>query len=162
MICACGCGALLPEGGAWNRSYAFTSCKRKVKNEVRRERSNPGGARKAGTQPKSVAVYELEARWNGECLIHPSKHAARKVYIKRHGHLPSNIAVCHTCDQPNCILDAHHFAGTWGDNVRDAVKKGRHSCFRKGGIRFGGPHTDEARAKISAAAKRMWEARRAG
>jgi hypothetical protein len=50
----------------------------------------------------------------------------------RHGALPSTIAVCHTCDNPNCINDAHHFAGTWGDNVRDAVAKGRHACLRRG------------------------------
>jgi hypothetical protein len=109
---------------------------------------------------KTLEQYESEARRVGPCLIHPSWRVARKIYMMRHGTLPPNIAVCHTCDDPLCILDAHHFAGTWGDNVRDAVRKGRHSCFRKGGVRFAGPHTDDTKKKISAASLRMWEVRR--
>jgi hypothetical protein len=117
---------------------------------------------KRGRKPYTLEQYESGATQVGECLIHPSWRVARKVYIMRHGPLPSHIAVCHTCDNPKCILDAHHFAGTWADNVRDAVRKGRHSCFRKGGVRFSGPHTQEARLKISQASTRMWEARRDG
>lgn len=78
---------------------------------------------------KTVSQYESEAEVVGDCLIHESAGAARKVYIRRHGNIPSDVAVCHTCDNPKCILDAHHFIGSWKDNVRDAVIKGRHSCF---------------------------------
>jgi hypothetical protein len=82
---------------------------------------------------KTVRQYEAEAERIGACLIRPSgRGAARRVFILRHGEIPSNIAVCHTCDNPRCIEDAHHFKGTWGDNVRDAVRKGRHSCFQNG------------------------------
>jgi hypothetical protein len=75
----------------------------------------------------------------------------------RHGELPSNIAVCHTCDNHCCIADDHHFPGTWADNVRDSVAKGRHSSLRKGGVRFSGPHTAEAKAKIGADSKKRWD-----
>jgi hypothetical protein len=64
--------------------------------------------------------------------------------------------VCHTCDNPKCIKDKHYFEGAWKDNVQDEVRKGRHSCFRKGGVRFSGAHTAEAKIKISEAAKKMW------
>lgn len=105
---------------------------------------------------KTVKQYELEAAVIGKCLIHPAYGVARKLYMLRHGNLPSHIAVCHTCDNSKCIKDKHHFPGTWGDNVRDAVSKGRHSCFRKGGIRFSGTHTSVAKKKISEASKRRW------
>ena len=109
---------------------------------------------------KTIQQYEVEAVWQGDCLVSPRGcGVARKVYILRHGTLPSHIAVCHKCDNPKCIADKHHFKGTWADNVHDSVKKGRHSCFRKGGIRFGGKHTLEAKAKIGAASKKMWAKR---
>lgn len=109
---------------------------------------------------KTVAVYEAEAEWSGECLIHPAHGVARKCYKMRHGALTTEQYVCHRCDNPFCIRDEHHFIGSCGDNVRDAVAKGRHSCFRKGGVRFSGTHTPEVRKKISEASNRMWESRR--
>ena len=112
---------------------------------------------------KALAQYEAEATRVGECLISPlGVGVARKVYILRHGPLPSRIAVCHTCDNPRCIEDAHHFAGTWKDNILDAVRKGRHSCFqnaiKKGERRkgFGADRSPEATAKISAGLKRAY------
>lgn len=109
---------------------------------------------------KTVQDFENEAIWVGGCLVHPSVLAPRKIYKLRHGPLTTKQYVCHRCDTIGCLLDEHHFIGTARDNTQDAVKKGRHSGFRKGGVRFSGHHTDEAKAKISAASKRMWEKRR--
>jgi hypothetical protein len=81
---------------------------------------------------KTVKQYVDEARREGKCLVHPSHGAARKVYMLRHGPLDSDVAVCHTCDNPFCILDKHHFQGSWLDNVQDAVRKRRHACCRHG------------------------------
>lgn len=74
--------------------------------------------------PKPVKQYEKEARRVGACLVHPNR-CARIVYKKRHGDVPSYLFVCHTCDNPWCIEDKHHFLGTLQDNVHDAMIKGR-------------------------------------
>jgi len=113
---------------------------------------------------KKLSEYEAQAvRSESGCLLHPGKgHIARIVYQLRHGAINNRrIAVCHTCDTPQCIEDAHHFLGTWKDNVRDAVTKGRHSCFKncaKEGEPFrGGPHTQEVKRKIGEASTALWE-----
>lgn len=82
---------------------------------------------------KTIEEYEREAvQAEGGCLLHPTKQPARKVFQLRHGPLSKKQYVCHRCDTPNCIADEHHFIGTCGDNVRDAVAKRRHSSCRRG------------------------------
>jgi hypothetical protein len=41
--------------------------------------------------------------------------------------LPKNVAVCHTCDNRLCLEQSHHWTGSWGDNLRDCARKGRHT-----------------------------------
>jgi hypothetical protein len=79
--------------------------------------------------PMPVKWYEDRSRWVNGCLVYKLS-IARRIYERRHGKLSRWIFVCHTCDNPYCILDAHHFLGTPGDNIRDSVSKGRHSCLR--------------------------------
>ena len=96
--------------------------------------SAPALRKKPGAKPKPLEVYEAEAKWDldGVCLIHPTHGVARRVYQLRHGQLLTKQYVCHHCDNPFCIRDDHHFLGSCGDNVRDAVAKGRHSCCKTG------------------------------
>lgn len=55
----------------------------------------------------------------------------RLAYELRHGALPSDIFVCHSCDVPQCVEDAHHFPGTNQINQLDARAKGK-LCPPKG------------------------------
>lgn len=41
------------------------------------------------------------------------------------GPIPSNMVVCHTCDNPPCCNPDHLFLGTVADNNRDCRDKGR-------------------------------------
>lgn len=41
------------------------------------------------------------------------------------GEQPYDAVVCHRCDNFKCVNGAHLFWGTQGDNMRDAVLKGR-------------------------------------
>ena len=107
--------------------------------------------------PKKLTAedYEHMAHWEGDCLVAHGVGigTARKVYQLRHGILKTEQYVCHTCDNPKCILDAHHWVGSCGDNVRDAVAKGRHASLRSHPGRFFGPHTEASRKKISEAGR---------
>lgn len=108
---------------------------------------------------KTVKDFEKEAELVNGCLVHPSVNAPRKVYILRHGPLKTLEYVCHKCDTYGCLLDNHVFIGTPKDNTQDSIAKGRHSCFRKGGTRFSGKHTDESKKKIGKASTSMWNKR---
>lgn len=51
--------------------------------------------------------------------------AHRFAYMLTHGEIPDGMRVCHTCDNPICVKDEHHFLGTDADNSADRERKGR-------------------------------------
>jgi len=51
--------------------------------------------------------------------------AHRMSYILANGHIPDNLLVLHTCDNPPCVNPEHLYLGTQKDNIKDKFDRGR-------------------------------------
>ena len=60
--------------------------------------------------------------------------AHRYSYEHFKGKIPEGMIVCHSCDVPACVNPDHLWVGTYLDNSRDCIRKGR---FRQSA---GNPH----------------------
>ena len=60
----------------------------------------------------------------GPRVDHLAIYAHRMSYMVHCGD-PGDLSVLHRCDTPLCFNPEHLFPGTAGDNIRDAVAKGR-------------------------------------
>ena len=49
----------------------------------------------------------------------------RASWIAKYGPIPSDLFICHRCDNPQCVNPTHLFLGTSGDNVSDRQLKNR-------------------------------------
>ena len=65
--------------------------------------------------------YGIIYQGNGKRMATTSRVAYQLIY----GPLASKQHVLHRCDNPACCNPHHLFVGTQGDNVRDALSKGR-------------------------------------
>lgn len=89
------------------------------------------------------------------------QRAHRVSWEMAHGPIPDGLWLLHKCDNPKCVNPDHAFLGTALENARDREAKGRGGGHLTRGDRNGAKRPD-VRAKISAAARRRGEARRAG
>lgn len=76
-----------------------------------------------GTKPKGYGRF-----WDGTYM--PSGrgryvHVTRWAWAEYIGPIPDGMFICHTCDNPSCCNQRHHFLGTPADNVADRDRKGR-------------------------------------
>jgi hypothetical protein len=60
------------------------------------------------------------------------------------------MLVCHHCDNPPCCNPAHLFLGTYQDNARDMVRKGRGVNVRTFGQGEANPHASLTREQVLA------------
>lgn len=57
-----------------------------------------------------------------------SVSAHRLSAMLTYGMFDRRLLVLHSCDRPRCVNPAHLRVGTYSDNARDMVKRGRHFC----------------------------------
>lgn len=74
----------------------------------------------AATGPKGYGVF-------GTGGAKATKLAHVYAYELKNGPVPKGLCVCHSCDNPPCVNDTHHFLGTRADNNADMRRKGRHA-----------------------------------
>jgi len=63
----------------------------------------------------------------GSLRFNNNKGVAHRIsYIIKNRYIPKDMIICHKCDNPSCINPNHLFVGTYSDNAKDAVSKGRY------------------------------------
>lgn len=95
--------------------------------------------------------------WTGPCFRRPSgKKTYPYMYYKNkvwrgnrlvwtlvNGTIPPGKLICHKCDNPRCVNPNHLYLGTYFDNNRDMVKRGRHAESRKTQCPYGHPYSGQ-------------------
>lgn len=76
------------------------------------------------------ACWEVDidkAKIYPQIKVGPKKVMVHRAYYEATvGPIPGGLVVMHRCDNPRCHRPAHLVLGTIAENVRDAVRKGRH------------------------------------
>lgn len=70
--------------------------------------------------------------YGGFWLEGKTRLAHRVSWVLHNGVIPEGMCVLHTCDTPLCVNPRHLFLGTYADNTKDCIEKGR---FGGGGYR---------------------------
>lgn len=81
---------------------------------------------------KSKRMYAHRFRWELE-----------------NGPIPKGLLICHKCDNPACSNPQHLFLGTYRDNFKDSVNKGRRQVISPGSPTLTGWQVKEIRLSQS-------------
>jgi len=77
---------------------------------------------KTGTNSRGYGIFSIKCK---------KYFAHRFSYKLKHGYLPKDKQIMHSCDVRRCVNPDHLSAGTNSDNQQDMVRKGRHSNSQK-------------------------------
>ena len=79
-----------------------------------------------------VTSHRLDANGYARCTRQGITYFTHRwIWQECFGEIQDGIEVCHRCDNPSCINPEHLFLGTQADNIRDCVRKMRHSFGEK-------------------------------
>lgn len=88
-------------------------------------------------EPGGCWLWEGAAGSNGYgnfWLGRTNVSAHRVAFELTFGPIPAGLVVCHTCDAKLCVKPLHLFAGTYADNERDKMAKGRQANGERQGL----------------------------
>lgn len=92
--------------------------------------------------------------WTGTRRDGHHRIASRFIYEFLNGPVPSELQVCHTCDNRRCVNPAHLWLGTRSDNMRDMSAKGRHWLQVRTHCPQGHERNDENAPRIEGTSRR--------
>lgn len=77
----------------------------------------------AGKGARDYGLFGVPCWWGPR---RAAVRAHRLSWAITHGRVPpSDMCICHRCDNPTCVRPDHLFLGTLKDNVQDCERKGR-------------------------------------
>jgi hypothetical protein len=79
--------------------------------------------------PDSCWIWSRPVKFAKRVSNYPyfdGKPAHRTMWIVANGEIPTNVVVCHRCDNPYCVNLRHLWVGSQADNLEDMRMKGRH------------------------------------
>jgi hypothetical protein len=70
----------------------------------------------------------------GRFTVGPDHDGAHRIaWMIQNGEIPKGMCMCHRCDVRLCCNPSHLFTGTYKENTRDAISKGRIACGERQG-----------------------------
>jgi hypothetical protein len=93
--------------------------------------------------PDGCWLWTGKAMWNGYGMMGVGRqvlYAHRVSYELNHGPIPDGLLVLHSCDVRLCVRPDHLSVGTQGQNIRDAVARGRFRSISVTAAHLSGDH----------------------
>jgi hypothetical protein len=134
------CGVVGCEGAPYARGWCSKHYQRWMKHgDVRWERAYPPVEDRFWSRvAKGDGCWLWSGKTNGSgygtlMVDGMMRRAHRVAWELTRGPIPEGLCVLHRCDNRRCVNPDHLFIGTYRDNRRDCVSKGRHANNGKPG-----------------------------